>query len=85
MKNAEIIPISSTALAAKEVANKEFSACICNKLCSQEYDLVILKENIQDSDTNSTKFWIISNKENFEMTFQYSTNGLITIKLKEKE
>lgn len=61
LKNATINPISSTALAAKEIAKKDFCACIANKSCLEEYGLVMLQENIQDNDLNQTKFWVLSN------------------------
>lgn len=64
LKNVNINEISSTALAAKEIKNKNYCACIANKSCIEQYDLVLLDENIQDNDSNQTKFWILSKKEN---------------------
>jgi len=64
LHNAEIYQVSSTALAAKEIKNKDYCACIANKSCINEYRLNLLEENIQDNDFNKTKFWILSNKEN---------------------
>lgn len=60
-KEAEIIEISSTALAAKEVSQKENVACICNLSCKDEYKLKVLDENIQDNNFNETKFWQLKN------------------------
>lgn len=60
-KEAEIIEISSTALAAKEVSKKENVACICNISCKDEYNLKVLDENIQDNNFNETKFWQLRN------------------------
>lgn len=60
-KEAEIIEISSTALAAKEVSQKENVACICSIGCMKEYNLKILQANIQDNNTNKTKFWRLIN------------------------
>lgn len=60
-KEAEIIEISSTALAAKEVSQKENVACICSLGCKDEYNLEILEENIQDNNFNETKFWRLTN------------------------
>lgn len=64
LKNAMIIEASSTALSAKEVSQKEFSACICNLECLNEYDLNLLDANIQDNSLNETKFWKLSKLEN---------------------
>lgn len=62
-KNADIIEISSTALAAKEVSQKEYAACICNIECMKEYNLKLIQEDIQDNDLNETKFWILGKKQ----------------------
>ena len=64
LPNAIINQVSSTALAAKEIKNKDYCACIANKACIEEYDLVILEENIQDNNSNQTKFWILSKSQN---------------------
>lgn len=61
-RDVEIIEISSTALAAKEVSQKENIACICSMSCMQEYNLKLLDENIQDNKFNETKFWRLTNK-----------------------
>lgn len=60
LKNAEVIQSFSTALAAKEVSKKDYVACIGNKECVKEYGLKLLQEDIQDNDSNETKFWILS-------------------------
>ena len=61
-KNVEIIEVSSTAKAAEKIKGKENAACIGNIECQREYDLKILKKNIQDNDFNETKFWVLTNK-----------------------
>lgn len=62
--NANIHPVSSTAIAAKEIKNKDYCACIANKSCTKEYELTLLDENIQDNNLNQTKFWVLSKEEN---------------------
>lgn len=64
LKNAEIIQVSSTALAAKEIKSKDMCACIANTSCVHEYDLTLIAQNIQDNDTNQTKFLILSKQPN---------------------
>ena len=64
LKNANIHPVSSTAIAAKEIKNKDYCACIANKSCLKEYELILLDENIQDNNLNQTKFWVLSKVEN---------------------
>lgn len=64
LKNIKKIPLENTAFAAKFVKeeNKKQKAAIASKLCAQVYDLKILKENINENSSNSTRFVIISNK-----------------------
>lgn len=61
LKQAELIEVSSTALSAKEVSQKENVACICNMSCREEYNLEIIEKNIQDNNSNETKFWRLLN------------------------
>ena len=63
LKNAVINQVSSTALAAKEVSQKEYCACIANMSCIEEYGLELLQDNIQTNDLNQTKFWVLSKEE----------------------
>ena len=63
LKNAKIIKVSSTALAAKEITQKDYCACIANISCLEEYGLQLLGKNIHDNDFNTTKFWVLSKKE----------------------
>lgn len=60
LKSANIIEVASTALSAKEVSQKEYAACICNLECMKEYNLKLLDTNIQDNNSNETKFWKLS-------------------------
>lgn len=58
----EAKPYYDTAGAALMLANERPSAtaAIASKLCAEMYDLEILKENIEDHESNSTRFLIIS-------------------------
>lgn len=64
LKNIKKIPLENTAFAAKFVkeANQKQKAAIASKLCAEVYNLKILKENINENVSNSTRFVIISNK-----------------------
>ncbi len=64
LKQAEIINVASTALAALEVSKKNYCACIGNIECLKEYNLELLKANIQDNSFNKTRFWILSKNKN---------------------
>jgi len=63
--NAKIEAIESTAYAAKIVSqSSEKIACISNISCLKEYNLCLIKENIQDNSFNKTKFWVLSKIKN---------------------
>ena len=62
--NVHINHVSSTALAAEIVKDKENCACIANKSCINEYNLSLIEENVQDNDSNQTKFWVLSKIKN---------------------
>ena len=62
LHNVTINQVSSTALAAKEIKNKDYCACIANKSCIEEYGLEMLESNIQDNNFNQTKFWVLTQK-----------------------
>ena len=64
LHNANVVEISSTALAAKEIKNKDYCACIANINCVNEYQLKLIEANIQDNDSNQTKFWVLSKNQN---------------------
>ncbi|MEA3384765.1 MAG: chorismate mutase [Campylobacterota bacterium] len=60
----ELIPVESTAKAAKLAMSEPFSAAICSHVGAKMYNLPILFENIEDKGDNRTRFLIISNFEN---------------------
>ena len=55
---------SSTSYAAKLASNEANTACICNDSCGKIYNLVVLEDNIQDIDSNQTKFIVLSKEKN---------------------
>lgn len=65
LKSAEIIQSTSTALAAKDVSQKEYVACIGNIDCALEYNLEIIQKDIQDNNSNETKFWILGKQNKY--------------------
>lgn len=71
LPKAKQISVESTAYAAQKISQgEEFCACICNMSCIEEYDLKLLKEDIQDNNFNKTKFWVLSKNENTEGNFK---------------
>jgi chorismate mutase/prephenate dehydratase len=60
----DLIPVDSTAKAAKLASEEENCAAICSHIGAKLYDLPILFENIEDKGDNRTRFLIISNFDN---------------------
>ncbi len=58
------IPLDNTAYAAKLVSESKdkTKAAIASKLAAETYGLKVLKENINENTSNSTRFVIVSNK-----------------------
>lgn len=66
--NLTLVPYYDTAGAARMLAEKRprGAACIASKLAAQLYNLEILKENIEDSSINRTRFLILAKHETAE-------------------
>ncbi len=60
----ELIPVDSTAKAAKLAKKEQNSAAICSHVGAKMYQLPILFENIEDKGNNRTRFLIVSNFKN---------------------
>lgn len=60
----ELIPVESTAKAAKIAMMEEGAAAICADVAAKLYNLPILFENIEDCADNKTRFFIVSNFDN---------------------
>jgi chorismate mutase/prephenate dehydratase len=64
LSEVELIPVDSTAKAAKLAMEEEGTAAICADVAAKMYNLPILFENIEDKDNNKTRFFIISDFDN---------------------
>jgi chorismate mutase/prephenate dehydratase len=62
--NAELIPVESTAKAAKLASTEDNTAAICSHIAGKLYRVPIMFENIEDSTQNRTRFLIISDFKN---------------------
>lgn len=60
LQDIELIPVDSTAKAAKIASTTPQSAAICSNIAANIFNIPIMFENIQDSDENITRFFIIS-------------------------
>ncbi len=64
LNEVELIPVDSTAKAAKLSMEEDGTAAICADVAAKMYNLPILFQNIEDKDNNKTRFFIISDFEN---------------------
>ncbi|NWF66886.1 MAG: prephenate dehydratase [Campylobacterales bacterium] len=60
LENVELIPIESTAKAAKMASIEPNSAAICSSIAAKLFNLPVLFNNIEDNTNNTTRFVIIS-------------------------
>lgn len=63
LPKAELVPVTSTTVAASSYATRPGNAAIASKLAAEEYDLNILATSIEDSPHNITRFLVIGNQE----------------------
>mgnify|MGYP005834212509 CR=1 FL=1 len=62
LKNVAVHVVENTAVAARMVAQSGRSdvAALSSRLCAEQYDLEIVRDNVQDQDNNYTRFICIS-------------------------
>lgn len=64
LDNAELVPVESTAKAARLAYEDEYAAALCPSIAAKLYNLPIRFENVEDNSNNRTRFFIISNFDN---------------------
>jgi chorismate mutase/prephenate dehydratase len=64
LDDVELIPVESTAKAAKLALTDETAAALCPSVAAKINNLPVRFENIEDNTNNRTRFFIISNFEN---------------------
>jgi len=64
LDDVELVPVESTAKAAKMATKDEKAAALCPSIAAKLYNLPIRFNNIEDNTNNRTRFFIISNFEN---------------------
>lgn len=64
LNDVELVPVESTAKAAKLAAQDNTTAALCPSIAAKLYNLPMRFNNVEDSDSNRTRFFIISNFEN---------------------
>jgi chorismate mutase/prephenate dehydratase len=72
--------VDSTSKAAKVATENEYSAALCSHIAAKIYGLPILFDNIQDNDSNQTRFVILSKLENLKKTNRDKTSFAVKLK-----
>lgn len=74
------VQVDSTSKAAQLAEREDGAAALCSHIAAKIHHLPILFDNIQDSSSNHTRFYIISNQVNLKKTDRDKTS--IAVKLK---
>lgn len=74
------VQVDSTSKAAKLAIENEDTGALCSHIAAKINNLPILFDNIQDNDSNHTRFYIIANKENLKKTENDKTSLAVVLK-----
>lgn len=74
------VQVDSTSKAAKLATENASSAALCSHIAAKIYGLPILFDNIQDNDSNQTRFVILSKVENLKKTNRDKTSFAVKLK-----
>jgi chorismate mutase/prephenate dehydratase len=74
------VEIDSTSKAAKLASQEANAAALCSHIAAKIYNLPILFDNIQDNESNQTRFYILSKNKNLKKTAKDKTT--IAVKLR---
>jgi chorismate mutase/prephenate dehydratase len=81
-QSVELVPVESTSKAARIAAGEPASAAICSHIAAKLFEVPVLFSNIEDSDSNRTRFLIIS--KNFKNEKSGNDKTTIVAKLGDK-
>lgn len=76
--------VDSTSKAAQLAEKEEGAAALCSHIAAKIHQLPVLFDNIQDSDSNHTRFYIISKSENLKKTDRDKTSIAVRLKNDDK-
>ncbi len=78
------VQVDSTSKAAKLASENSATAALCSHIAAKIYNVPILFDNIQDNDSNQTRFIIISKFENLKKTDRDKTTLAVKLKNDDK-
>lgn len=79
LKKIEFVETQSTAAATQLVSERKDGAAIGSELAAEIYNLKILARNIQDTSNNITRFWVLSSREENEITGSDKTSIIVGV------
>ncbi|MCS7205267.1 MAG: prephenate dehydratase [Leptospiraceae bacterium] len=79
LKKVEIVETQSTAAATELAATRKDGVAIGSELAAEIYQLKIIARNIHDFPNNITRFWVLSNKEENEITNHDKTSIIVGV------
>jgi chorismate mutase/prephenate dehydratase len=76
--------IESTSQAAKLASEELDSAALCSHIAAKIYNVPILFDNIQDNESNQTRFYILSKVDNLKLSLKDKTTLVVKLKNDDK-
>ncbi len=78
------VQVDSTSKAAKLASQNKGTAALCSHIAAKIYQVPVLFDNIQDNDSNQTRFIIISKVQNLKKTSRDKTTLAVKLKNDDK-
>lgn len=76
--------LESTSQAAKLASEENGSAALCSHIAAKIYNVPILFDNIQDNESNQTRFYILSKVDNLKLSTKDKTTLAVKLKNDDK-
>jgi len=76
--------LESTSQAAKLASEEVGSAALCSHIAAKIYNIPILFDNIQDNESNQTRFYILSKIDNLKLSTKDKTTLAVKLKNDDK-
>ena len=76
--------LESTSQAAKLASEEVGTAALCSHIAAKIYNVPILFDNIQDNESNQTRFYILSKVDNLKLSIKDKTTLAVKLKNDDK-